>query len=508
MILNPRYSISILGFNRLDLTKRCVESVLQNSNNYELLLWDNGSTDGTAKYFRKLEQLYPGIVVFQSHDKNIGFIEPNRSHLDFARGQYFVLLNNDTEVPPGWLQKLEHPFLVHKDAALVGVEGTCCHLEVANGPLCLVGKPGMFEYVEGSCLMGRTDLLKRHGLFSDYLEFAYCEDADLSLRMRYLGYSIHQVPLDIKHVRSATSKSVPGIREIMAKNMLAMTERWRHYLRMRVVNHPILIRRKHAIGDVLLTTPVIRAIHEAKPKCPILVETDFPEIFDRNPCVTQAARKIHPLSNAEIIELNYENETEANYIEAYARCAGVLLERKELELYPSAQDIADAGRLLVKPGRWAAIHAGATTWVGRNWPVESMRNVSDWLLKRGWNVVLLNQHKDPQYGIPCTMDLRGQLNILQQAAVEKYCSLFVGQDSLPLHIAQAMGVPVVGIFGATLPQYVMTDGSPWKTVCADPSIKCAGERHRVAGATYVPCNGECIRSIKTADIKKAIEELV
>lgn len=507
--LNPRYSISILGFNRLDLTKKCVESVLQNSCNYELLLWDNGSKDGTGEYFKTVHDLYPNSVFYHCERTNSGFIQPNRRQLSKARGQYFILLNNDTEVPPGWLQALEQPFLVHKDAALVGVEGTCSHLDHRPGrELCLIGEPGVFEYVEGSCLMGRTDLLKRHELFAPYLDFAYCEDADLSLRMRYLGYSIHQVPLTLKHVRSATSQSVPGIRKVMAKNMDTMERVWSHYLRIRRTDHAILIRRKHAIGDVLLTTPIIRALHEAKPRCPILVETDFPDIFERNPCVTQAAKRIIPPQNCQIIELNYENETEAHYVEAYARCAGISLESKQLEMHPGTQDIAEAGRLLVRVGRWATIHAGATTWPGRNWPIESMRQIADWLLKRGWNIALLNQHRDPSYAIPCTLDLRGKLSLQQMAAVQKYCSLFVGQDSLPLHVAQAMGVPAVGIFGATLPQYVMTDGSPWKAVCADPSIPCAGERHRVKGAVYVPCNGECIRSVRTEDIKKAIEELV
>lgn len=479
-----------------------------NSNNYELLLWDNGSTDGTAKYFKELEQLYPGVVSAIINKRNDGFSEPNRRQLAKATGKYFVLLNNDTEVPPGWLQALEMPFIVHKDAALVGVEGTCCHLEVTNGPICLIGKPGMFEYVEGSCLMGRTDLLKKHGLFSDYLDFAYCEDADLSLRMRYLGYSIHQVPLAIKHVRSATSKSVPGIENIMARNMQTVSKKFAHYFKMRRTDHPIVIRRHAARGDVLLATPIIRRLHEEKPTCQILVETEFPEIFDRNPYGAQAARKINVPAGSLEINLNYEHLTETNYVQGYAKCANLGQVDTRLEIFPSKADFSYGAHLLSKPGRWCSIHAGHTGWPGRNWPIERLVDVAQWLINRGWKVVLVNGDKSPEFSvIPHAVDARG-VTIHQQAAIHAHCSLFVGIDSFPMHLSQAMGTPAVGIFGATLPQYVMTDGSPHIGVCADRSIKCAGERHRVMNVGFVDCDGACIRSVKTSDVKQAIEELV
>lgn len=78
-------------------------------------------------------------------------------------------------------------------------------------------------------MMGMTALLKEVGLFSDYLEFAYWEEADLEFRLMAMGYTLHKTPFDIKHVVSATSKKIPGMEAIKIKNLTEVKKRFPQY---------------------------------------------------------------------------------------------------------------------------------------------------------------------------------------------------------------------------------------------------------------------------------------
>ena len=227
-------TVSILAHNNLRLTERCLETVLETNDNreVELILTDNASTDGTREFFITLEKKFANVRLVHNGE-NLGFIEPNRVALAMAQGEYFVMLNNDTEVPPDWLKWLVFPFILDPRCALSGPEGGCTELDATGhghyGP--------KLEYLEGSCLMGRTELLRQHGLFADYLHFAYCEDSDLSLRMRALGYTLHEARLPgYLHHHFGTARHVPEVKQHFIENHEAFCKVWAHYLKTRRFN--------------------------------------------------------------------------------------------------------------------------------------------------------------------------------------------------------------------------------------------------------------------------------
>ena len=421
-----------------------------------------------------------------------------------ATGEFFVLLNNDTVVPVRWLDILNAPFLSDEQVALTGASGGCsCLLPSFHG---VHGR--VAEYIEGSCLMARTDLLRRHGLFSDYLEFAYGEDSDLSLRMRFLGYKIVKTQLRIIHHQSATTRHNPDIPKYQARNHGILVKKWSQYLRTRRVDYPIVIRREAAIGDVLLTTPVIEALHRQKPLCPIHVETAFPELFDRNPAVKQAATAIAPIKDEQRINLDmsYERRLDIPIIEAYAEHLDVGVSDRRLVFNVSDEAMRFAEEKLTGLKPRCVMHTGPTTWTGKNWFRDRWSAITNWLESKGWDVVLVGN--GPQLKVPCDDDLRNQLTIDQCAAVMAMSQLFVGLDSFPMHLAMSQGLPVVCLFGATLPQYIFSEGVAIG-VHGDPSVApCIGERHRVHNSTFVQCGGACMKAISTDRVKAAISELI
>lgn len=227
-MIRPRFTISILSMFDLQKVMRCIGSVLLNSRDYQLVLTDNGAVDGIHEYFDALAEQHKFIRVVHN-PRNLGFQFPNQLVLAQCTTPYFITLNDDTEVPPGWLTKLEAVFKSNPRAALVGPMGSPCSLDEN-----FQGYQGhQVEYIEGSCCCAKTELVVQHGLYSDQLKGAYMEDIDLSLRVRELGFSIHLAPFQIVHHRSQTARRVPEVKEWIAHNSRYMQRRWSGYFKLR-----------------------------------------------------------------------------------------------------------------------------------------------------------------------------------------------------------------------------------------------------------------------------------
>lgn len=103
----PKVSIIVLTYNNLKINKICIQSILQNTAypNYELIIVDNLSTDGTREYLNEIEHSDEKLkVIF--NDENKGFAGGNNMGIREAEGSYIVLLNNDTIVTRGWLTSM------------------------------------------------------------------------------------------------------------------------------------------------------------------------------------------------------------------------------------------------------------------------------------------------------------------------------------------------------------------------------------------------------------------
>ena len=100
----PKVSVIVLTYNNLDLNKRCINSILNKTAypNYELIIVDNCSQDGTREYLESLVGTDEKIKVVLNTE-NRGFAGGNNDGIAISTGDYVVLLNNDTLVTRGWL---------------------------------------------------------------------------------------------------------------------------------------------------------------------------------------------------------------------------------------------------------------------------------------------------------------------------------------------------------------------------------------------------------------------
>lgn len=103
--------------------------------------------------------------------------------------------------------------------------------------------------------------------------------------------------------------------------------------------------------------------------------------------------------------------------------------------------------------------AASERWPTKNWPMENMAKLCDLLAARNFRVVITGMDKDREFVRQLSQHAKskpafvvGKTNILQLGALMSFCKCYVSVDSAPLHVAAAMDVPVVALFGPTKPE--------------------------------------------------------
>ena len=113
-------SVIILAYNALSHTQRCLASIERHTPQaHELIIVDNGSTDGTVEYLPEYVKEHENVRVI-ANASNRGFAAGNNQAMAAARGEYIVLVNNDTVVTEGWLGRMLTVFERHPEVGLVG----------------------------------------------------------------------------------------------------------------------------------------------------------------------------------------------------------------------------------------------------------------------------------------------------------------------------------------------------------------------------------------------------
>ncbi|MBP9212585.1 MAG: glycosyltransferase, partial [Bacteroidetes bacterium] len=221
-----RTSVIIPVFNKVELTRACMKALYGtlSSDQFELIIVDNASTDGTKEYLRELQKQQSNVLVIENRS-NLGFSKANNIGARAASGTHLLFLNNDTEPTIGWL---DHLHAVYREESSVGIVGarllypnrTIQHAGIEFLPL---QQPVSFEgygsvnvvpdhpyrnqaedhpaanirrsmdMVTGACLLIEASLYKKVGGFNESYQNG-CEDIDLCLKVRNNGLQVIYEP--------------------------------------------------------------------------------------------------------------------------------------------------------------------------------------------------------------------------------------------------------------------------------------------------------------------------
>jgi GT2 family glycosyltransferase len=221
-----RISVIILNWNGGDYLIRCVDSIMKTdypNDLLEVIIVDNGSTDGSAKLAKKM---FPQVKLIEN-ERNLGFCIGNNIGIKNSSGDIIILLNNDTIVDKDWIKEI----LKCAQDQKVGIIG--CRLYFPGTKIIQslgfrmkflgywesIGAgqedKGQFnniecvDYVSGAALAIKREVLDKIGLL-DPIFYAYREDADLCYRARRAGYKIVTSNAIVYHYGSLSWNKLPA----------------------------------------------------------------------------------------------------------------------------------------------------------------------------------------------------------------------------------------------------------------------------------------------------------
>ena len=276
-------SIIIPTRNRLDLLGPCIESLLREtpSAHWELILVDNDSDDpALPAYYETLQAMLPGRLQLLRHPGSFDFAAMNNRAAEIARGDYLLLLNNDTVcIHDDWLEamlnqaqrpdvgivgaRLLYPdtLRIQHAGIVLGMSGAAGHIfseaigHDEGGYLDRALLDQEYSAVTGACLMIRADLYRDlGGLDGELFKVSY-NDIDLCLKVRDRGLKVIYTPhATLLHHGSASQNATAPTSDKIA-NFQRETARFIKHWLPRLATDPAWNRHL----SLASTTPEIEA---------------------------------------------------------------------------------------------------------------------------------------------------------------------------------------------------------------------------------------------------------
>ena len=210
---SPLVSIITINYNQAEITRQFLESARGLAYpNYEIIVVDNASVQLLSQCIDSTH--YPYLRIIRS-ETNLGFTGGNNLGMEHAKGDYFFVVNNDTELAPLLINELLKPFAAD---AMIGV--TCpkiCFFEAPHhvqyagynpmnlftGTATAIGfdqaddgrfdQPHPTPFAHGCAMLVSREVVDRVGRFADRF-FLYYEELDWSQRIRDAGFTIYYQP--------------------------------------------------------------------------------------------------------------------------------------------------------------------------------------------------------------------------------------------------------------------------------------------------------------------------
>jgi GT2 family glycosyltransferase len=250
-------AIIIVNWNQKDMTLHCLETVFANAPacSYEVVLVDNGSSDGSVDAMRRR---FPDLRILENV-ANVGLAKANNRAMKETDSEFILLMNNDTVVKPGCIETLHAFIKEHPDAGIAGAKmfygdgalqyscfdfpGIINALWEALGLASLFpcsrvfgsyemswwdhAEPRQVDWVSTACYIARRAAFEKVE-FIDPAYFVYSDDVDMGFKMRRTGYKVYYVPAaqivhlsgrNVGHVSARkTMESTASLRYTIKKN--------------------------------------------------------------------------------------------------------------------------------------------------------------------------------------------------------------------------------------------------------------------------------------------------
>jgi GT2 family glycosyltransferase/5S rRNA maturation endonuclease (ribonuclease M5) len=246
----PEVSIVIPVYNKWQLTRQCINSVITAATGtgitYEIIIADDGSSDGTLHALTE----FPQLKIIRS-PINQGFLKNCNHACNSASGKYLVLLNNDTIVLPNWLISLYNTIKTEPDIGIVGSKFIFQNgiILEAGGLIMADGSTMQFgmgdhrhaskynytrdvDYISGASIMLRSSLWKKIGGFDEQYIPAYYEDTDFAMAVRKEKLRVvYQPASEVIHFEHASYSRNEALDLLGSTNNKKFVKKWADQLK-------------------------------------------------------------------------------------------------------------------------------------------------------------------------------------------------------------------------------------------------------------------------------------
>lgn len=215
IIGEPKLSIIIVNYNGMKFLEACITSILKSTyKNFEIIIVDNGSKDGSVEYLKYISSKEPKIK-FVPLNKNYGFAMGNNIGYKYVdkTSNFIFFLNNDTEVECDCLEKMvrrmvldnsigaaqpkirsmRNKMIIDAVGGMIDYYGRTWHIGSGEYDYGQYDKINESFYAQGAAIVVRKSVIEEVGLF-DPLYFMYYEETDLCWRIHLAGYKVAVIP--------------------------------------------------------------------------------------------------------------------------------------------------------------------------------------------------------------------------------------------------------------------------------------------------------------------------
>ena len=226
-----KLSIIIPVFNNWNFTKNVLNFFYKNNSSFfELIIIDNGSSDGTQNGIKEFSSMVN--LIYIRNDKNLGFGAAMNQGYKVSHGDSVLFLNNDIMIAAKDLLWLEKYVDEIDDNSLVGPTGGLLDQNF-NFIYETSDKSKAINYMSGWFLCAKRSVLDRltktliglDGPFDNKSFFVYFEDADLSFRANELNIKFVLKPVPVHHIGKQTSKKM-GISGLFRESKIKFSHKW------------------------------------------------------------------------------------------------------------------------------------------------------------------------------------------------------------------------------------------------------------------------------------------
>lgn len=240
--------------------KPCLNSIIKYTDleETEIIVVANGCTDDTGGFVAKLHSQYPSIHMVWAQDP-LGYTKAVNIGMEQAKGEFLVLLNNDTQILESpknqWLEVLNEPFKAN--AQKVGI----------TGPMKVNSPQTDREFLIFFCVMIGRECYETLGPLDEIFSPGYGEDTDYCHKAEDAGFQVLQVPQESKiyyghnrmtgnfpiwHEGNVTFKNWPGGEDLLAKNNEILEQRYKYKIDGKTISehiHESVVDRVHTGTD-------------------------------------------------------------------------------------------------------------------------------------------------------------------------------------------------------------------------------------------------------------------